>query len=179
MSNDIKIIDNFLPENDFKEIQENILSPYFPWYFNNNVAYTDSEIDENDHLHNYQLVHGLYKNWRPTSNQIDKIDKLVYKINPAAIIRIKANLNPVTDKRIVHGMHYDVITPCRTGIFYINNNNGITVFEDGTEIESVANRFINFPNHMMHSGSTCTDKKARFVININYIERTTDDPRQI
>jgi len=179
MSNDIKIIDNFLPEDDFKEIQENILSPFFPWYFNINVLYDEPEMARKDNLYNYQLVHGFYKNWRPTSDHIGKIDKLINKINPAAILRIKANLNPVTDKRIVHGMHIDFITPCRTGIFYINNNNGITVFEDGTEIESVANRFINFPNHMMHSGSTCTDKKARFVININYIERTTDDPRQI
>jgi hypothetical protein len=167
----IEIIDNFLPLDEFKEIQETITSSYFPWFINLNVLYADEAFDKKDHLFNYQFVHSFYNNWRPASGQIDKIDKFVNKINPAAILRIKANLNPVTEKRIIHGMHIDYLEPCKTGIFYINTNNGITTFEDGTEIESIENRFVTFDSRLFHSGSTCTDKKARYVININYIER--------
>jgi hypothetical protein len=169
LENKIEIIDNFLPLEDFKDIQKEIMSPYFPWYLNLNVLYPDNKFDITDHLYNYQLVHTFYRDWGPYSNYMSVVDKLVRKINPIAILRIKANLNPVTEKRIVHGMHIDVLHPCTTGIFYINTNNGVTVFEDGTEVESVENRFLNFSSNLAHSGSTCTDKKARFIININYI----------
>jgi hypothetical protein len=168
----IEIIDNFLPLDEFKKIQEAVVSQYFPWYLNTNVIDLP---EERDHLYNYQLVHTFYKEWRPFSDHIHHLDDLVKKINPLAIIRMKANLNPVTEKRIIHGMHIDYLEPCKTGIFYINTNNGITVFDDGTEVESVENRFVNFDSRLFHSGSTCTDTKTRFVININYIQRINQD----
>lgn len=167
----VEIIDNFLHLEDFKKIQETITSSYFPWFLNLNVFYSHEEFDQKDHLSNYQFVHAFYKDWRPVSEQIIIIDKLINKINPAAILRIKANLNPFRGEKVIHGMHTDITHPCRTGIFYINNNNGNTLFEDGTEIESIENRFINFDSRLFHSGSTCTDNKARFVININYIKK--------
>ena len=55
-----------------------------------------------------------------------------------------------------------------TSIFYMNTNNGYTKFEDGTKIESVANRLVSFPSNMKHKGSSCTDEKIRVVINFNY-----------
>jgi hypothetical protein len=166
----IKIIDNFLPLSDFEEIKQEMLSPYFPWFLNLYVARQNENIDFEDSLYNYQLIHSFYKNWRPDSNYIHLIDKLIQKINPAAILRIKANLNPVTEHQIIHGMHKDFPISCTTGIYYINTNNGITVFEDGTAVKSIENRFVSFNSQLMHSGSTCTDQKARVVININYIE---------
>ena len=56
-----------------------------------------------------------------------------------------------------------------TSIFYINDNNGHTLFEDGTKVESVANRLITFPTDVSHTGTSCTDEKIRVVINFNYI----------
>ena len=56
----------------------------------------------------------------------------------------------------------------KTAIFYINTNNGYTLFEDGTKVESVENRICIFPYYMKHTGTTCTDKNQRVVININY-----------
>ena len=55
-----------------------------------------------------------------------------------------------------------------TSIFYVNTNNGYTKFEDGTKVESVANRMITFPSNMKHTGTSCTDEKKRIVINFNY-----------
>ena len=52
----------------------------------------------------------------------------------------------------------------------MNTNNGYTKFEDGTKVESVANRLVTFPASMMHTGTSCTDKKIRIVINFNYME---------
>ena len=51
----------------------------------------------------------------------------------------------------------------------MNTNNGYTRFEDGTKVESVANRMVTFPNQMMHTGTTTTDSEYRLVINLNYV----------
>ena len=58
-----------------------------------------------------------------------------------------------------------------TAIFYINTNNGYTEFEDGTRVESVANRIVNFPANLKHRGTRCTDQKIRIVINFNYFKK--------
>ena len=61
------------------------------------------------------------------------------------------------------------VIPYITSILYLNTNNGYTEFEDGTKVESVANRFISFPIETKHRGTSCTDKKIRVVINFNYL----------
>ena len=57
-----------------------------------------------------------------------------------------------------------------TSIFYINTNDGYTKFEDGTKIESIANRMITFPANINHTGTSCTDEQTRVVINFNYFK---------
>ena len=57
-----------------------------------------------------------------------------------------------------------------TSIFYVNTNNGYTKFEDGTKVESVANRMVTFPSNMKHTGTSCTDERIRVVINFNYFK---------
>ena len=57
----------------------------------------------------------------------------------------------------------------KTSILYLNTNNGYTRFEDGTKVESVANRMVTFPNQMMHTGTTTTDSEYRLVLNLNYV----------
>jgi hypothetical protein len=51
----------------------------------------------------------------------------------------------------------------------MNTCNGYTLFEDGTKVESVANRIVTFPNSMKHTGTTTTDSEYRMVINFNYV----------
>jgi hypothetical protein len=58
----------------------------------------------------------------------------------------------------------------KTAIYYLNTNNGATRFEDGTEISSVENRFVVFDSDNSHTAVSCTDQKARFLINFNYYE---------
>jgi Rps23 Pro-64 3,4-dihydroxylase Tpa1-like proline 4-hydroxylase len=59
----------------------------------------------------------------------------------------------------------------KTAVFYINSNNGSTIFKDGTEIESIANRLVVFKSNLDHSSVSCTDQKARYVINLNYYDK--------
>ena len=37
----MKIIDNFLPEEELKELQDVMMGPDFPWYYNNCVAFKE------------------------------------------------------------------------------------------------------------------------------------------
>jgi hypothetical protein len=166
-----KIIDNFLEEAEFKTIQQTLLGNDFPWYFNQGVTYQDLS---KDYLHNFQFVHKFWNvigrvaqsEWAPL------LDPIITKIDPAIVLRIKANLMPVTAERIVHQLHTDLDhIKCTTAVLYLNTNNGATIFEDGSEVQSVANRLIYFDSTVRHTSASCTDKKARCVINFNYIEK--------
>ena len=42
--------------------------------------------------------------------------------------------------------------------------------EDGTKVESIANRMVTFPSNMKHKGTSCTDERTRVVINFNYFK---------
>ena len=74
------------------------------------------------------------------------------------------------NENIVSGLHCDMEYDGTTAIFYLNSNNGYTVFKDGEKVESVANRIVKFPTLKEHSGVSCSDSKRRAVINFNYIE---------
>jgi len=50
----MQVIDNFLPKDEFKKIQELFMSANFPYYFNNSVA------DEYDK--DFYFTHTLYDN---------------------------------------------------------------------------------------------------------------------
>ena len=111
--------------------------------------------------------------WDPclgvVSPEMERIYPLVQVINPHVWLRIKANLNPKKDKVEVRDFHTDV-GPYNhvTSIYYINTCDGCTNFEDGTKVESVANRLLTFPSNKRHSGTACSDAKARIVLNLNY-----------
>ena len=68
-------------------------------------------------------------------------------IKPSILIRIKANLQPITPNIIKHQMHNDELSDhakITTGIFYVNTNNGKTIFNTGEEINSEENKYVEF-----------------------------------
>ena len=89
-------------------------------------------------------------------------------IDLATICKVKVNMNTRTSKIVEHGFHTDVPFKCKTSILYLNTNDGYTIFEDGTKIESVENRLVTFDSHIKHSGTSCTNQKVRLVLNMNY-----------
>lgn len=165
----ITIIDNFLDREYFKSLQELLLGPYFPWYYNNGVIYDV----EDGNLNNYQFTHCFYTRFTQQSDFYNNLGQLIQKINPCSLMRIKANLLPKNEKIIEHGFHIDIPylkkdQNSTTAVFYVNTNNGYTKFDDGTVVESIENRIVIFDSKISHTGSTCTDKKSRVVINFNY-----------
>ena len=104
------------------------------------------------------------------------IAPLIERVGEVSWIRIKANLLPHASKIFAKGgdtgWHQDnPFVGSTTSIFYVNTNNGFTEFEDGTKVNSVANRIAIFPADMMHRGTSCTDSPVRIVVNLNYLKR--------
>lgn len=157
--------DNFLEKIEFKNIKNEIESENFPWFFSN------EKNPENENFYNYQFYHIFYQNYSINSQYFDLISPLIKKINPLSIIKIKANLTPNIGDIYQYGFHKDLSERCKTSIFYINSNNGYTIFENGEKVDSIENRFLSFDSFLLHSGTTCTDKKFRCLLNINYIPR--------
>ena len=169
----MNVQDNFLDPQQFFELQRGMCGGEFPWYWQPNVAYdiVPDELLECDKLDNWQFSHMLYWLDAPQSTWYKEARILLDAMQPniTALMRVKANCNPVTKEPIGHGYHTDINqSESTTSIFYLNTNNGYTKFEDGTKVDCVANRLVTFPNSIRHTGVTCTDKKNKIVVNINY-----------
>ena len=159
----IKIIDNFLSEQNFNILKDIILGNNFDWYYNN---YIDSRDRPNK---KFQFIHFIFNNNCKGSN-FNLIQPILNIIKPISLVRIKANLLTKTNDIIINEFHKDFnnVNNLTTAIFYINTCNGYTLFKDGTKINSIANRFISFNSQLEHTGTSCTDENIRVVINFNY-----------
>ena len=171
--NEIEVIDNFLNEEDFEKLKK-IFNQFIPWTFS---AILDEDQLICDKKYNYQYVHGVYTKQEPVSNYFDNVIPFLTKLDARALVRIKVNSICREEEIVVHGFHTDMQYPeehstglggMKTAILYLNTNNGFTVFENGTKVESVANRCVIFPAHCKHSGTTCTDVHRRLAINLVY-----------
>jgi len=168
-SQPIRVVDNFLYEEEFKELKNFILfSGNLPWYTRNNVG----NLGSND---GYFLMHMFYYDYRPSSEYFKLLNPILSKISPLSLIRIKANFYPTTPTIINHDFHVDFSDSdnnpisCKACLFYLNTNNGKTVFKTGEQIQSIENRALFFNPSMEHCSTTCTDDAmGRFNINFNY-----------
>ena len=104
----------------------------------------------------------------PCSSHIDKIIPILEKLNIKSMIRAKANLYPYSGKTLYeHEMHMDYEFPHYAALLSLNTCDGYTKLEDGTKIESVANRMVIFDASQKHCSTTTTSDFARINININ------------
>jgi hypothetical protein len=174
----MKVEDNFLDQKEFDKMQAFIMIGDFNWFYNPLVDFTDD-------VEKFQFIHMFYMDYYAVSQNIIIIDPIIKKILPISLCRIKANLLTRTSDIIENEFHIDIadysdenrktiflekLKQLTTSIFYMNTNNGYTKFEDGTIVESVANRLVSFSADTKHKGTSCTDEKTRVVINFNYFK---------
>tara|TARA_R100001086_G_C11700557_1_gene221240 strand:+ start:34 stop:558 length:525 start_codon:yes stop_codon:yes gene_type:complete len=157
-----KVIDNFLPKAELGKLQAILTSQGFDWYY---VKHINDNSPKND-LGSY-FVHLAYFEGK-ASRFMHIFSSILSRLDMKSLIRIKVNLYPCTPTLKVHAAHTDYDYPHRGAIFYLNTNNGKTILEDGTEINSVANRVLLFDASAPHSSTSTTNSKGRFNININY-----------
>ena len=178
----MQIIDQFLSEDDFDWIFLEINAHDRGWYFSEilSSSYIAGTLRSEgrliiDPLLNSQFCFKL-------KGDEEYIQPLLNKLGAKKIERIKVNMTLPTKKHVHHGFHVDFADdwmgnnpwPCKTAIFYVNDNNGYTEFETGEKVESKSNRVVIFDNGIQHAGVTTTDTINRIVVNVNYY--TEEDP---
>jgi len=158
-----RIVDNFLNPQDFSKIKNILESPHFPWYYQKEINKHDSK----DSLDCY-FTHSLFDTMEGSNNFFNTLSPILQKIKIKSLIRIKCNLYPKTEKLTIHKKHKDFDYKHKGALFYINTNNGGTILNDNTKIDSVENRMLFFEPNILHSSTSTTNQKARININFNY-----------
>ena len=164
-----KIIDNFLPEEQFKGLYNLITNPTnFNWFLNQSVA---TEKDNNKN--HFYFTHVFYDESVPYSDHFkelrpvwDALEKHNHKLK--GLLRSKCNLYPKTHTVEEHEMHKDFPFEHKGGLFSLNTCNGYTLLEDGTKINSIANRMLIFDASKNHASTTCSNENIRLNINFNF-----------
>ena len=162
-SNLFDVIDNFLPQDYFKQLQDLLIyNDNFPYYLIKGKV-----IEEDD---DYQFTHLIVDRGNVNSAYLDKFIPVFEKLNAKRIQRAKINLQPRSANIELSRAHKDYdegdIKAC---VFYLNTNNGFTYFGE-EKVYSVENRVVLFNGNHLHGGSTCTDHNVRVVLNINYFD---------
>lgn len=159
-----EILDNFLPDEEFKKIKNCILNKNFPWYFTTAVSHKNENLPINS---SYYFTHLFWCGFHiePESQVFTPI---LNQIDCKSIMRIKANLYPSTEIIIHHENHIDYPFSHRGAIFYLNTNNGLTILEDKIEVESIENRLLLFDPSKPHRSTTCSNDKCRVNVNFNF-----------
>ena len=174
-----QIMDNFLSNDDFKKIEKQVMSQEHSWYYGESIA------DESKCESDAYFMHLYYMDMPDTiKSKLDKdlqdrlptkvknyylIKPILDKIDYSFLLRVKANLYTQTNDIEHHPDHQDYNFQHMAAIFYVNTNNGLTVLDNGTEVESVSNRLLLFNGASMHHSTSCTDKKRRVNINFNFM----------
>tara|TARA_B100001989_G_scaffold215621_1_gene166180 strand:- start:310 stop:882 length:573 start_codon:yes stop_codon:yes gene_type:complete len=185
-----KIIDDLLPREVFATLAENLMEARD--YGMSDAAVSPSESDGskflhaqpklNTKLHEASACFMLFSNKDPKTDQVHHLNyylrnqfaALYEALNVKQMKLMRVNCTFAAQKNYVSAFHVDGHWPeadkMKTAILYLNSNNGGTQIMDGEFIQSKANRVAIFPCTQQHAGIWCTDKKLRFVLNMNYIE---------
>ena len=167
----MKIIQNFLPKDQFNKIKEILTDEKFPYYYQNSML--DERIEkykDND----YYFCHILYDEINKKQNSENIIIKQVLmpildKLKATKIVRAKINLYTKTGKQVHSAYHIDQNDEhTKVAIYSLNTNNGGTEFKNGEFYKSIENSLIMFNANEYHKAVTQTDTKIRINININY-----------
>ena len=162
---DYQVIDDFLSEEDHDILKTLTTgSQHMPWFLNNQVS-GDNDVNRKD----YYFTHLFYSDYKINSNNFHVFKPILDKLNVKALIRIKGNLYPGTEKVTRHTNHKDFDFSHKAAVYYINDNDGYTILNDSIKIESKANRILIFDPQIPHCSTTCSDAKYRVTINFNYM----------
>ena len=161
-----KVVENFLSPLNYNALYSAFTNEYFPWYYNN---YKVKEVSNK--LFHYQFTHVFFENNKINSSYFTILQSLLKKLKLKTLKKVKANLNPISDKLIEFSEHQDAFKElqCTSMIYYLNTNNGYTKIKN-KKIKSKANKAVFFPSHTFHFGTNSTDCNNRMVINIIYKE---------
>ena len=156
----MQVIKNFLPEDEFLKLQSIFMSAHCPYFFQTCVAaYNDND---------YMFTHTLFLDHKPNSELYQYTEVLIKKLNVFALKRMRVVCYPRTDKLTRHKTHIDYKESHKGAVFFLNTCNGGLHIGDKF-IKSEENTVVKFDSSIPHSSTNCTDEKARFILNTNYV----------
>ena len=167
----IEIVDNFLSDyfaDTYVKIFDGIggVATPFPWAFYN-------DLNGVERMGNYYFNHQVILNYKVQSDEwLSIFEPLISTIGISFdnVWRLKVNLYPRTQRRVHHASHTDYRpnSGLRTCLYYVNTNNGVTIFDGKKTVKSIKNRIALFDGSNKHHSTTPTDCNYRCSINIDY-----------
>lgn len=166
-----KIIDNFLSEEELSTVSF-LQSRRFPWFLNDSMDFVGDGINQFNHIFYHEST-------VQSANFFPYIAPIVRKLDIFSLIHIKANLSTIVPEEKRWGQYHNDNNDMReelfdkvlTAVFYFNDNNGGTQFEESGEIvEAKRNRIVIFRNSMKHRIVRHTEGSyERIVLNLSFI----------
>lgn len=160
----IKIINNFLPLNLLKQIQDKVFSQDFPWYWRNHLVDNKGHYWWNHCFFNKnQIMSPHYESW---------ILPIISKLKFKKLFEARCNMMTKEVDSYTSKLHVDTFEKnAKTAILYLNTCNGGTVVINNKKekiFNSKENTILIFNASNLHRGFSQTDVDRRIIININY-----------
>jgi len=156
-----KVIDNYLKADQHLILKTIMESNEFPWF------YIERKVTTEGGLFKFQFSHHFYMDDNVNSEFFTYLKPILDRLKPLSLIRIKANLNPPSEKIVETAYHKDQNFKCKAAIYYVNDNDGYTII-DKEKVLSKKNRMVLFNANQKHFGTNSTNCNNRMVINFNY-----------
>ena len=156
-----KVEDNYLDIDQHLILKTIMESNEFPWFYNERKVATEGGLFKS------QFTHMFYANNSINSDFFNYLKPILDKLKPLSLVRIKANLNPLSEKIIKYDYHQDQKFKCKAAIYYLNDNDGYTVINK-EKVLSKKNRMVFFDSDVKHFGTNSTNCNNRMLINFNY-----------
>ena len=160
----MQIIPNFIKDKEIQQDLKNTLfSNQFDYYYDPFVSAGSDD---------FMFTHGLWlidNDSHHISNYfIPIMMPILGGLKYTTLIRAKVNCYTKHNELCKTAFHVDRDDSHMVGLYSVNTNNGYTLFEDGTKIESVENQMLIFDGSKRHCSVAQTDTKLRINININF-----------
>ena len=187
------IIDDFLPEDEFKRLHNYVMGSEFPWYYHSHASAAPGSYVPENAIESGALVHSVFskednsrsfalEHFAPLLNKIDEHENF-----QADFIRIRAGMKTVkpgfSDSNY-NLPHVDYRFPHTTALLYITESDGdtflfneqytgtdLTEFTVKQRISPKPNRLIIFNGLCYHTASNPISNEIRIIVNINFTNR--------
>jgi len=161
---DYELIDDFLPESEFKELENFVYNPNLNLYYQDNISVRTGE-----DVWTPFFGHKIYDRDAPLSEIYYPVkDFFISKLDIKSLIRSKLNCYFKTDVLVEHSLHTDFDYQHKGAILSLNTCDGFTILDNKIKVKSIRNRVLLFDPSIPHKSTSCTDKRSRWNIIVNY-----------
>jgi len=189
---EITVIDNFLPPDYFKRVQEFVLGPLFDWYYLEDLTFLvprDAQTDDQS-LKTFGYWHLFVRNgvWRKDAELLGEMFEMTAALRPEIDEVVKSRADMLTNNGPSRMLppHTDSDDRHTASIFYLADSDGETVLyneryegtgptpetlTERTRVAPRANRIVIFDGYYVHTGHSPGRNSRRVLINTNFSQK--------